>query len=790
MAQSGYTPILIYGSGTATNVPLAANMTSSASGAELALNYADGKLFYKDSGGVVQVLASKAGNINVSSLSFGTTGLTPSTATTGAITVAGTLITSNGGTGLSSYTAGDLPYYASGTALSKLAIGTNGKILSSSGSAPQWVDLSTLGVNTFSAGTTGLTPSSATSGAITLAGTLNVTNGGTGLTAVTAGYIPYGNSSNALSTSSNLQFNGSQLAIGGTFNTGKQFTVTSPSSTAQSSQFAAATGTYNSAINITNSYIFTLGIEGSAGGQLATGTSAYASVINSTSQPLQLATNNNLRATLDVTGNLGLGVTPSSWSGFRALQIGSTTSLWSGITAGTNTSSFYTNNGYFNGSNRIYLTTGYASEYIMGAGSHYWYSAPSNTAGNIISFNQTGIITQDSNFGIGGVTPSNAQQRIASSYGATPIFQNEFILTLGSPNLGTYKGYILLARAYAGSVGQTASWVNGTFVIKRGGPGSGNRTDVYTVSSNTAYNTEDLLVQVTCSSSPFFTQTVKVTYGSVVYHAIETYATGGNPDDGIWFTGSYANCAPVYVDATYVSSITAYGSSTFIQNSNSKGQYFTLSDNGYLGIGTTTPATPLDVANTNSSSISWQRTGVSAKKWGFVSDNSTTYLSNLTDGIANVIFPNAGGIQFSNSSALTNSTLNDYETGTYTPTLSTSGGNTYTQSGTAIYTKIGNTVLVQGTVTWTAKSGTGGLQISLPFATTTNGSWRGGIAMGTVSGVSVVSSSNMMTLTLDPTSSVFSVRYANNLAGWSPITPANISTSGEIQFSANYTATF
>jgi hypothetical protein len=59
MAQTGYTPLLIYASGTASNVPLAANLTSSASGAELALNYADGRLFYKDSGGVVQVLATK-----------------------------------------------------------------------------------------------------------------------------------------------------------------------------------------------------------------------------------------------------------------------------------------------------------------------------------------------------------------------------------------------------------------------------------------------------------------------------------------------------------------------------------------------------------------------------------------------------------------------------------------------------------------------------------------------------------------------------------------------------------
>jgi hypothetical protein len=60
MAQSGYTPILIYASGTAAAVPSAANLTSSANGAELALNYADGKLYYKNSSGVVTLLASAA----------------------------------------------------------------------------------------------------------------------------------------------------------------------------------------------------------------------------------------------------------------------------------------------------------------------------------------------------------------------------------------------------------------------------------------------------------------------------------------------------------------------------------------------------------------------------------------------------------------------------------------------------------------------------------------------------------------------------------------------------------
>jgi len=59
MSQSGYTPILTYGSTTASNVPLAANLTTSSSGVELAINAADGKLFYKDNLGVVQVLATK-----------------------------------------------------------------------------------------------------------------------------------------------------------------------------------------------------------------------------------------------------------------------------------------------------------------------------------------------------------------------------------------------------------------------------------------------------------------------------------------------------------------------------------------------------------------------------------------------------------------------------------------------------------------------------------------------------------------------------------------------------------
>jgi hypothetical protein len=81
------------------------------------------------------------GTVTSIDVSGGTTGLTTSggpVTSSGTITLAGTLITSNGGTGVTTYTAGDLVYYASGTALSKLAIGTNNYVLTSNGTSPTW----------------------------------------------------------------------------------------------------------------------------------------------------------------------------------------------------------------------------------------------------------------------------------------------------------------------------------------------------------------------------------------------------------------------------------------------------------------------------------------------------------------------------------------------------------------------------------------------------------------------------------------------------------------------------
>jgi len=69
----------------------------------------------------------------------------------------------------------------------------------------------TTGVTSFTAGTTGLTPNTATTGAVTLAGTLATTNGGTGLTSFTSGGVPYASSSSVLTTGSAFQYDGTSI---------------------------------------------------------------------------------------------------------------------------------------------------------------------------------------------------------------------------------------------------------------------------------------------------------------------------------------------------------------------------------------------------------------------------------------------------------------------------------------------------------------------------------------------------------------------------------------------------
>lgn len=169
-------------------------------------------------------LASSGAAGGVTTFSAGTTGFTPSTATSGAITLSGTLAVANGGTGQTTASAafnalspitttGDLILGNGTNSATRLAIGANGYLLSSDGTTASWQPAPAGGVTTFAGGTTGLTPASATSGAISLAGTLAVANGGTGLTSGTSGGVLAYTATGTLASSALLAANA--LMVGG-----------------------------------------------------------------------------------------------------------------------------------------------------------------------------------------------------------------------------------------------------------------------------------------------------------------------------------------------------------------------------------------------------------------------------------------------------------------------------------------------------------------------------------------------------------------------------------------------
>lgn len=78
-------------------------------------------------------------NAGVLSFSAGTTGFTPNTTTTGAITLAGTLSLANGGTNASLTAVNGGVVYSTASALAITTAGTNGQYLKSNGTVPVWV---------------------------------------------------------------------------------------------------------------------------------------------------------------------------------------------------------------------------------------------------------------------------------------------------------------------------------------------------------------------------------------------------------------------------------------------------------------------------------------------------------------------------------------------------------------------------------------------------------------------------------------------------------------------------
>jgi hypothetical protein len=293
MPAPGSTPILIYNSSTASQVPLAANLSQG----ELAINVTDKKLYSKDSGGNVILIASSGGDV---------TG--PATSTNLAI-----------------------PTFS----------GTTGKLL-----------LNNSGVTI-------------TAGVITATGFTGALNGTLGATTP----------STVVATSINAS-----VAITG----------------AQGSTYGFI---------VPNSGAIRSGSNGKLQISADTG-NAYAD------SNISFDIDGNVLATIDASGNVGIGVTPSAWySTAKAIEIGA---LGNSVYGNGGASIHLTSNAYYSAVStwKYGITGSAAGRYELTDGISMWFTAPSGTAGNAITFTQamtlnaSGGLQTLNTIGVGNATPS------------------------------------------------------------------------------------------------------------------------------------------------------------------------------------------------------------------------------------------------------------------------------------------------------------------------------------------------------------------------------------------------
>ena len=364
--------------------------------------------------------------------------------------------------------------------------GTSGQVLTSQGSsaAPIW-STPAANVSSFSAGTTGLTPSTATTGAVTLAGTLNVANGGTGITAFGTGVATAlgqnvtGSGSIVLSTSPTLvtpalgtPASGVVTNLTGTASININGTVGATTATTGAFTTVSATGVITSTV-ATGTAPFTVSSTTavanlSIGGTAATATNATNIAITDDTTTATAVYPTWVTTT---TGNL-----PQKTSSTKLTFVPSTGTLTTTTFSGALSGNASTATSATTATN---LAGGAANQvpYQTGSGATSFVSAP-GTNGYVLTWNGTNIV-----WAAGGTSPipagtvTNFIQAAAPTGWTQVTTWNNYAFRVVSGTGGGTGGTVAFTTAFAsqtpsGTVSTSISAVSGSVGISGGSVGS------------------------------------------------------------------------------------------------------------------------------------------------------------------------------------------------------------------------------------------------------------------------------------------------------------------------------
>ncbi len=301
----------------------------------------------------------------------------------------------------------------------------------------------------------GTAPASGAFTTLTATTAIATTSGGTGLTSFTSGGVVYASSSSALATGSALTFNASALAIATAANdqltwtsgrTGYLYADSAGIGIGDTALLAGNATYYNKTSNYIANYINGSEQMRLTSTGLGIGTSSpvakldvYQATAGTAALKILHVNGNGITvnpsynyydafthyfrslsgtttyATIDNSGNLGLGVTPSAWATFKAIE------LTGGAIAGIGTNQFdVVQNAYYDTSFK-YKTTGAATFYQQSGATHAWYQAASGTAGNAITFTQAMTLDANGNWILGGTTAYAKATIVANASGGPLI---------------------------------------------------------------------------------------------------------------------------------------------------------------------------------------------------------------------------------------------------------------------------------------------------------------------------------------------------------------------------------
>jgi len=404
-------------------------------------------------------------NSGVTSFSAGTTGFTPNTTSTGAVTLAGTLATTNGGTGLTSFTSGGavyatstsalttgtLPvasggtgqssaltqygvvYGSSSTAMGVTAAGATGQVLiATSGSAPTWSSTipSTAGVTSITFGTTGLTPNTGTTGAVTVAGTLIAANGGTGQSSYTIGDLLYASSTTVLSKLAAVA-TGQVLVSAGT--------GTAPAYSATPTLTSLTAASYYGGTTASSSLTL----------QSTTGVGTTDNIVFKTG-------NNGAVTALTIASNGNATFLSTSTTAIGTLSLTNTLTVGNGGTGATT----FTANGvlYGNGSSAIGVTgTGTTGQVLVATtgGAPSWAN-PSTVAVSSISFGTTGLTPSSAT--TGAITVAGTLVAVNGGTGQSSYTIGDILYASGTTALSKLADVATGSILVSGGVGVAPSY--------------------------------------------------------------------------------------------------------------------------------------------------------------------------------------------------------------------------------------------------------------------------------------------------------------------------------------------